>query len=147
VTQSQLDNTQQHNTQENSTQKNAPISTDDVRKLCRKITADIATRQLDEIFNDSNASIDAQIAVTDPQDKTGYEFFTVLSKHLRPEYLRALTESLQTQNLTALDANNHYLKLNKVQKNMIEVLKQQPKFKSLNDTQIIELALVRLLQD
>jgi hypothetical protein len=137
VTQSQLDNAQ----------KNTTISTDDARKLCRKITADIATRQLDEIFSDSNASIDVQIAVTDYQGKTGNEFFTVLTKHLRPEYLRVLIESLQAQNLTPLGADNHYLKLNKVQKNMIEVLKQQPKFKSLNDAQIIELALLQLLKN
>lgn len=130
-----------------STQPHATISTDDARKLCRKITADIATRQLDEIFNDNNASIDVQIAVTDYQGKTGNEFFTVLTRHLRPEYLRALTESLQAQNLTALDADSHYLKLSKTQKNIIEELKQQPKFKSLNDTQIIELALVRLLKN
>lgn len=130
--------------------KSAPttstISNDDARKLSRKITADIATKQLDEIFIDNNVSIDVQIAVTEYQGEQAAQYFTVLSTHLRPAYLRLITESLQTQNLTAVDANSHYLKLSKTHKNMLETLKQQDKYQQLNDTQLIEMALLALLR-
>lgn len=129
---------------------NAPttitISKDDARKLSRKVTADIATKQLDEIFIDNNVSIDIQIAVTEYQGKEPTTYLNVLSEHLRPAYLRVITESLQTQNLAALDANSHYLKLSKTHKNMLETLKQQDKYQQLNDTQLIEMALLALLR-
>lgn len=123
------------------------ISNDDARKLSRKVTADIATKQLDEIFIDNNVSIDVQIAVTEYQGKKPEQYFTVLSTHLRPAYLRVITESLQTQNLAALDANSHYLKLSKTHKNMLDALKKQAKYEQLNDTQIIELALLNLIKN
>lgn len=122
------------------------ISNDDARKLSRKVTADIATKQLDEIFIDNNVSIDIQIAVTEYQGEQPGQYFTVLSTHLRPGYLRVITESLQTQNLTAVDANSHYLKLSKTHKNMLEALKQQDKYQQLNDSQLIEMALLALLR-
>jgi len=128
------------------TNSSSIISNDDVRKLSRKVTADIATKQLDEIFIDNNVSIDVQIAVTEYQGKNPEQYLTVLNTHLRPAYLRVITESLQTQNLTALDANSHYLKLSKTHKNMLEALKQQAKYKQLSDTQIIEFALLGLLK-
>jgi len=122
------------------------MSNDDARKLSRKVTADIATKQLDEIFIDNNVSIDVQIAVTEYHGREPEQYFDVLSTHLRPAYLRVITESLQTQNLAALDANSHYLKLSKTHKNMLEALKQQDKYKQLNDTQLIEVALLALLR-
>jgi len=133
-------------TQANITSTTATISNDDARKLSRKVTADIATKQLDEIFIDNNVSIDVQIAVTEYLGKEPEHYLDILATHLRPAYLRVITESLQTQNLTALDANSHYLKLSKTHKNMLEVLKQQDKYQQLNDTQIIELALLALLR-
>ncbi|QUM76135.1 hypothetical protein HWV00_07820 [Moritella sp. 24] len=129
------------------TNSSSIISNDDARKLSRKVTADIATKQLDEIFIDNNVSIDVQIAVTEYQGRNPEQYLTVLSTHLRPAYLRVITESLQTQNLTALDANSHYLKLSKTHKNMLEALKQQAKYKQLSDTQIIEFALLGLLKN
>ncbi|GIC78195.1 hypothetical protein [Moritella sp. F3] len=132
-----------HSTQASTT---SAISNDEARKLSRKVTADIATKQLDEIFIDNNVSIDVQIAVTEFQDIEPSAYLEILSTHLRPAYLRVITESLQTQNLTALDANSHYLKLSKTHKNMLGTLKQQDKYKQLNDTQIIELALLALLR-
>ena len=133
-------------THSNSTSTTSIISNDEARKLSRKITADIATKQLDEIFIDNNVSIDVQIAVTEYQGKEPVQYLDILTNHLRPAYLRVITESLQTQNLAALDLNNHYLKLSKTHKNMLETLKQQEKYKQLNDTQIIELALLALLR-
>ncbi|PKH07249.1 hypothetical protein [Moritella sp. Urea-trap-13] len=130
----------------NPNSDSSTISNDDARKLSRKVTADIATKQLDEIFIDNNVSIDVQIAVTEYQGKDPEQYLTILTTHLRPAYLRVITESLQTQNLTALDANSHYLKLSKTHKNMLETLKQQDKYQQLNDTQIIELALLALLR-
>ncbi|MDX2320127.1 MAG: hypothetical protein QNK26_05950 [Moritella sp.] len=130
----------------NPNHSSSKISNDDARKLSRKVTADIAMKQLDEIFIDNNVSIAVQIAVTEYQGKDPEQYFTVLSTHLRPAYLRVITESLQTQNLAALDANSHYLKLSKTHKNMLEALKQQEKYKPLNDTQIIECALLALLR-
>jgi hypothetical protein len=130
----------------NNSNSAATISNDDARKLSRKVTADIATKQLDEIFIDNNVSIDVQIAVTEYQGEEPTQYFEILTTHLRPAYLRVITESLQTQNLAALDVNSHYLKLSKTHKNMLETLKQQDKYKQLNDTQIIELALLSLLR-
>lgn len=134
-------------THSKTTATTATISNDEARKLSRKVTADIATKQLDEIFNDHNVSIDTQISVTEYQGKEPEQYLAILATHLRPAYLRVITESLQTQNLAALDANNHYLKLSKTHKNMLEALKQQEKYKHLNDTQIIELSLLALLRD
>ncbi|WP_293146844.1 hypothetical protein [Moritella sp.] len=122
------------------------MSNDDARKLSRKVTADIATKQLDEIFSDNNVSLDIQIAVTEYQGMKPGAYLEILTAHLRPSYLRVITESLQTQNLTALDANSHYLKLSKTHKNMLEALKQQDKYKQLNDSQLIEMALLGLLR-
>jgi len=133
-------------THSNPSSTTSTISKDDARKLSRKVTADIATKQLDEIFIDNNVSIDIQIAVTEYLGKDPERYLSVLTMHLRPAYLRVITESLQTQNLTALDANSHYLKLSKTHKNMLEVLKLQEKYQQLNDTQIIELALLGLLK-
>lgn len=130
-----------------NTHTTSTLSNDDARKLSRKVTADIATKQLDEIFIDNNVSIDVQIAVTEYQGKEPEQYFNVLSTHLRPAYLRVITESLQTQNLAALDANSHYLKLSKTHKNMLETLKQQDKYKQLSDTQLIEMALLGLLRN
>lgn len=134
-------------THSKSTSTTSTISNDDARKLSRKVTADIATKQLDEIFIDNNVSIDAQIAVTEYQGNEPEQYLEILTAHLRPAYLRVITESLQTQNLAALDANSHYLKLSKTHKSMLEALKQQEKYKQLNDTQIIELALLGLLRN
>jgi hypothetical protein len=130
----------------NNSNSAATISNDDARKLSRKVTADIATKQLDEIFIDNNVSIDVQIAVTEYQGQNAEQYFTILSSHLRPAYLRVITESLQTQNLAALDENSHYLKLSKTHKNMLEALKKQDKYQQLNDTQLIEIALLALLK-
>ncbi|CED59567.1 Putative uncharacterized protein [Moritella viscosa] len=133
-------------THSKNTSTTSTISNDDARKLSRKVTADVATKQLDEIFIDNNVSIDIQIAVTEYQGKEPVQYLEILAAHLRPAYLRIITESLQTQNLAALDPNSHYLKLSKTHKNMLETLKQHEKYKQLNDTQIIELALLALLR-
>jgi len=133
-------------THSKNTATTSTISNDDARKLSRKVTADIATKQLDEIFIDNNVSIDVQISVTEYQGKAPEQYLEILATHLRPAYLRVISESLQTQNLTALDANSHYLKLSKTHKNMLEVLKKQDKYKQLNDTQLIEMALLALLR-
>jgi len=133
-------------TNSKNTVTTSAISNDEARKLSRKVTADIATKQLDEIFNDNNVSIDIQIAVTEYQGSEPGAYLEILTTHLRPSYLRVITESLQTQNLTALDANSHYLKLSKTHKNMLEALKQQDKYKQLNDNQLIEMALLALLR-
>ena len=133
-------------THENIISTTPSMSNDDARKLSRKVTADIATKQLDEIFIDNNVSIDVQIAVTEYQGNEPEQYLAILTTHLRPAYLRVITESLQTQNFAALDANSHYLKLSKTHKNMLESLKQQDKYKQLNDTQIIEFALLGLLR-
>ncbi|MGC3833835.1 hypothetical protein ACPSKX_05915 [Moritella viscosa] len=84
--------------------------------------------------------------MTEYQGKEPVQYLEILAAHLRPAYLRIITESLQTQNLAALDPNSHYLKLSKTHKNMLETLKQHEKYKQLNDTQIIELALLALLR-
>ncbi|KXO12778.1 hypothetical protein AKG98_3973 [Moritella sp. JT01] len=133
-------------THSTNTSTTPAISNDEARKLSRKVTADIATKQLDEIFIDNNVSIDIQIAVTEYQGKEPVQYLEILTAHLRPAYLRVITESLQTQNLAALDSNSHYLKLSKTHKNMLETLKQQDKYKQLNDTQLIEMALLTLLR-
>jgi len=133
-------------THSKNTATTSTISNDDARKLSRKVTADIATKQLDEIFIDNNVSIDVQISVTEYQGKAPEQYLEILATHLRPAYLRVISESFQTQNLTALDANSHYLKLSKTHKNMLEVLKKQDKYKQLNDTQLIEMALLALLR-
>ena len=123
------------------------ISVNSARKISRRITADLANKQLDELFIDSNASLDIQIAVTDYQSVNADTYFSNLSAYLQPRYLRIITESLQAQNSSALTVNSHYLKLSSSHQKMLVALKQQPGYQQHSDAQLIEIALLQLLRN
>ena len=122
------------------------MSTNSAHKISRRITADLANKQLDELFIDANASIDIQIAVTEYQSVSAEVYFANLSAHLQPGYLRIITESLQAQNSSALTADSHYLKLNSSHQKMLAALKQQASYQQHSDAQLIEIALLQLLR-
>jgi len=122
------------------------LSANQHRKLCGKITADLATCQLDELFTSGQASLDLQDALCNHQQTPTDEFIALVTSQLKTSYQYVLLDLLEAEQKAVIDKDKQYLRLTKTHLNIIEALKKIPAYSELSDTQLIEVALLNLIQ-
>lgn len=122
------------------------LSVNQHRKLCSKISADLATRQLDELFTSGQASLELQDTLCDHQNTTTDEFITLVTSQLKTSYQYVLLDLLEAEQKAILDKDKQFLRLTKTHLNIISALQKKPAYSELSDAQLIEVALLKLIQ-